>query len=67
MEQKILITDIVRQCRSVLCGITVQGPANCKALAAVYDDLGIVESYCAQIDAERSKTNDTKEDPKSDD
>lgn len=62
MQQKILITDIVRNCRAVLCGITVQGPANCKALAAVYDDLGIVENYCAQLDAERSKANDSKED-----
>lgn len=67
MQQKFLITDIVRHCRAVLCGITVQGPANCKALAAVYDDLEIVENYCAQLDAERSKTNDSNEDPKGDD
>lgn len=67
MQQKILMTDIVRQCRAMLCGITVQGPVNCKALAAVYDDLGIVEDYCAQLDAERSKANDSKEDAQGDD
>lgn len=65
MEQ-ILMTDVVRQCRAVLCGITVQGPVNGRALAAVYDDLGIVEEYLTRLDAERSKKNDPYKDIASD-
>ena len=56
-------SEVVAQCRLVLCGMTVAGPENARALAAVFDDLGIVEQRVKMMEAKEENGNAATEDP----
>lgn len=45
MAQQTKMSEVIAKCRETLCGITVTGPFNARALATVYDDLCMVEQY----------------------
>ena len=64
MGKDVKISAIVTQCRMILGSMSVVGPHNARILAAVYDDLEIVEQYLLGEDKERErrKADDTKED-----
>lgn len=48
MRTPIKASDALAKCRETLCGITVTGPFNARALASVFDDLCMVEQYLRQ-------------------
>lgn len=45
---QIKASEVIAKCRETLCGITVTGPFNARALATVFDDLCMVEQYLRQ-------------------
>lgn len=47
---QIKASEVIAKCRETLCGITVTGPFNARALATVFDDLCMVEQYLRQQD-----------------
>ena len=56
------VTDVLAKCRETLCGITVTGPFNARALATVFDDLCMAEQYLRSQEANKggnSKTDNT--------
>lgn len=57
-EKTIKFSEVVERCRAVLCTVTVQGVQNCRALTAVYDDLGVVVQYLTTKEQEAKNDSD---------
>lgn len=62
MAVTVKFSQVVQQCIVALNQIDVKGADNCRALAAVHDDLGIVLQYLEQkeheIDSKRQEASD---------